>query len=330
MRLTQVVTMPRSVRYRTYFDEAWKKIIERFFPQFLLFFVPKLYEDVDFSQPFTFLDKEMQQLSKKGMKRSKFVDKLVKIYLKDGSEQWLLVHIEVQGDEDENFSLRMFRYFYRIFDRYGKPIVSMAIVTGPANWKPSRKYELKFYNSGVEFQYLMSTLMDYERDKLLTDDNPMAIVVLAAQDSERLRRRYRARYDVKWHLIRMLYQRNYTRLEILDLFDFIDWVLQLSDKDEERLCEEINKLEEANQMPYITSVERIGIQKGLKQGLQQGALGESQKLIIETLDERFGAVPSFISDAILQIRDHNQLRALHRRAIRSTSIEEFRQKLGSN
>lgn len=79
-------------------------------------------------------------------------------------------------------------------------------------------------------------------------------------------------------------------------------------------------------MPYITSVERIGIQKGLK----QGALGESQQLIIETLDERFGAVPSFISDAILQIRDHNQLRALHRRAIRSTSIEEFRQKLSSN
>ena len=35
-------------------------------------------------------------------------------------------------------------------------------------------------------------------------------------------------------------------------------------------------------MPYITSVERIGIQKGL----QQGALGESQQLIIETLDER--------------------------------------------
>ncbi len=87
-------------------------------------------------------------------------------------------------------------------------------------------------------------------------------------------------------------------------------------------------------MPYITSVERIGIQKGLQQGLQrglqQGALEESQQLIIETLDERFGAVPAFISDAILQIRDHNQLRALHRRAIRSTSIEEFRQKLNNN
>ena len=318
--------MPRPVRYRTYFDEAWKKVIERFFPQFLLFFAPKLYEDVDFSQPFTFLNKEMQQLSKKGLKGSKFVDKLVKIYLKDGSEQWLLVHIEIQGDEDKDFPLRMFRYFYRIFDRYGKPIVSIAVVTGPANWKPTRKYELKLYDSGIEFQYLMSTLMDYERDKLLANDNPMAIVVLAAQDSERLRRRYRARYDVKWRLIRQLYQRNYTRQEIVDLFDFIDWVLQLSDTDEERLYEEINKLEEANQMPYITSVERIGIRKGL----QQGALEENQQLIIETLDERFGAVPSFISEAVLQIRDRNQLRTLHRRAIRITSIEEFRQELNDN
>ena len=90
----------------------------------------------------------MQQLSKKDLKGSKFVDKLVKVYLKNGSEQWLLVHIEVQSDEDEEFSLRMFRYFYRIFDRHGKPVVSLAIVTGPANWKPEPTYELKVYDSG--------------------------------------------------------------------------------------------------------------------------------------------------------------------------------------
>ena len=292
----------------------------------------------------------MQQLSKKGLRGSKFVDKLVKVHLKNGDEQWILVHIEVQGDEDEAFSLRMFRYFYRIFDRYGKPIVSLAIVTGPANWKPEPKYQLKFYDSGVEFQYLISRLMDYDREALLADDNPMAIVVLAAQERERLRRRYRARYDVKWHLIRMLYQRNYTRQEIIDLFEFIDWVLQLNDKDEERLQEEINKLEEVNQMPYITSAERIGIQKGLQQGLQQGvqqglqqgvqqglqqgvqrgALEEGQQSIIEALDERFGAVPTPVSDAILKIQDRNQLRALLRQAIRSASLEEFQRRLNGN
>ena len=52
--------------------------------------------------------------------------------------------------------------------------------------------------------------------------------------------------------------------------------------------------------------------------------------IIEILDERFGDVPSFISEAILQLLDHDQLRTLHRRVVRSTSIEEFRQELNDN
>ena len=319
----QAVNMPESTGYNTYFDEAWKKVIERFFSQFLLFFAPNLYKDVDFSQPCTFLDKEMQEITKEGLKGAKFVDKLVKIHLKDGTEQWLLVHIEVQGEADRDFSLRMYRYFNRIFERYGKPIVSMAVVTGPANWKPSRKYELKYYGSGVEFQYLLFRLADFERDKLLADDNPIALVVLAAQDAERHRRRFRERYDVKWRLIRTLYQRNYTRKEIIDLFEFIDWVLQLNDQDEQRLWLDINTLEEVNRMPFITSVERIGIQKGFEQGVQQGF----QLLILETLDERFGDIPSSISDDIRQIEDQSQLRTLQRQAIRSASIEDFRQHL---
>ena len=48
-------------QYLTYFDEAWKQIIERFFPQFVRFFVPELHEAIDFQQPVTFLDKEMEE-----------------------------------------------------------------------------------------------------------------------------------------------------------------------------------------------------------------------------------------------------------------------------
>ena len=39
--------MSNQDRYWAYFDEAWKKVIESFFPQLLLFFVPKLYFDVE-------------------------------------------------------------------------------------------------------------------------------------------------------------------------------------------------------------------------------------------------------------------------------------------
>ena len=108
-----------SSQYSTYFDEAWKQIIERFLPEFLRFFVPEAYEVIDFQKPLTFLDTEMEQLAQQTLKGAKVVDKLAKAFLKDGSEQWILIHIEVQGDADEDFSLRMFRYFYRIFSTRG-------------------------------------------------------------------------------------------------------------------------------------------------------------------------------------------------------------------
>ena len=80
--------------YWASFDEAWKKVIERFFPQLLGFFIPELYEDVDLEKKISFLDKEMEQLGIRSQKGAKYVDKLVEVPLKDGKEQWILVLFE--------------------------------------------------------------------------------------------------------------------------------------------------------------------------------------------------------------------------------------------
>jgi len=314
--------MPNHDRYWAYFDEAWKKVIERFFPQLLQFFVPELYFDVDFKKKVTFLDKEMEQLSKRSMKGAKYVDKLAKVYLKDGNEQWILVQIEVQGYPDEEFSLRMFRYFYRIFDRHGKRIVSMAILTGSEKGTGEGIFELKAYGSGVDFRYLPFRLTDYDRDDLENNPNPIAIVVLASQEKERAKQKGEM-FNAKRYLIRKLYERGYGRDEIIGLFEFIDWVLQLSDEEEDIVLEEVKQLEEVKKMPYVTSAERIGRRKGL----QQGFLEEGRGMILEALDERFGEVSSFVSIAVNQIEDRNLLRYLLRRAIRCASLEEFEQAL---
>ncbi|MDI6791482.1 MAG: hypothetical protein QME81_01250 [bacterium] len=315
--------MTKQDGYWAYFDEAWKKIIERFFPQLLRFFVPDFYEDVDFSKGITFMDKEMEQLSLKSVKGAKYVDKLVKVYLKNGEEQWILVHIEVQGYPEKDFSLRMFRYFYKIFESYGRKIVSIAILTGPERvTEEEGRYELKAYDSGVEFRYLSFKLMDYKKDKLAQDTNPIALVVLASQEKERAKQKG-GKFNAKLYLIRKLYERGYKREEVEALFKFIDWVLQLSDEDEELIGEEIKQLEEVKKMPYVTSVERIGIKKGIQQGL----LEDGREMISEALDERFGEVPFFVSDAVNRIEDRDVLKSLLRRAIRCASLEEFERAL---
>ncbi|MDQ7064316.1 MAG: transposase, partial [candidate division KSB1 bacterium] len=74
-------------------DSAWKDVLEGLFPHFLEFFFPEIYQDVDFNRGFEFLDKELRQILKRSETGKRIVDKLVKIFLKNGSEKWLLLHI---------------------------------------------------------------------------------------------------------------------------------------------------------------------------------------------------------------------------------------------
>ncbi|TAF95127.1 MAG: hypothetical protein EAZ32_10480 [Cytophagia bacterium] len=93
------------------------------FDDFLRFFITDAEELFDFSRPFEFLDKELEQLFPANPDdfSPKYVDKLVKVFTREGQEKWVLVHIEVQGSKDGNFEHRMFQYFYRIYDKFQRP-----------------------------------------------------------------------------------------------------------------------------------------------------------------------------------------------------------------
>lgn len=55
-----------------------------------------------------------------------------------GAEAWLLLHVEVQNQAEADFPERMFVYYYRIYDRFRRPVVSLAVL-GDENpdWRPS-------------------------------------------------------------------------------------------------------------------------------------------------------------------------------------------------
>ena len=76
-------------------------------------------------------------------------------------------------------------------------------------------------------------------------------------------------------------------------------------------------------MEYITSVERIGIKKGM----QQGMLLEAQDMLIEVLAERFGGVSGKLSEQIKRIESRERLKDLLRQAVRVKSFEEFGKKV---
>src|SRR5438874_2535756 len=86
----------------------------------------------------------------------------------------------------------------------------------------------------------------------------------------------------------------------------------------------LQEFEEERSMPYITSVERHGIEKGLQQGLEQGRLQALQEAVVEVLQARFPRVPGALRDQVVAIEDAARLKELHRSAVVAGDIEEFR------
>jgi hypothetical protein len=107
-------------------DLLWKGILEDFFPEFLQYFFSNADEIFDFTKGVQFLDKELEQLFPEAKNKNRRADKLAKVFLRDGTETWILAHVEVQGYVDKDFSLRMFQYYYRIKDKHKKPITAFA------------------------------------------------------------------------------------------------------------------------------------------------------------------------------------------------------------
>jgi hypothetical protein len=164
-------------------------------------------------------------------------------------------------------------------------------------------------------------LLDYRRrwPALEASPNPFATVVMAHLQARATRRRPRERLAWKERLTFRLYDRGFGRQDILDLYLFIDWLLALPEELEAEFQSTLQRWEEERRMPYITSIERTGIEKGRKEGV----LLATQQAVLDALAAKFGAVPESVTAAIAGLSDVERLRALHGAAVVAGSLAEF-------
>ena len=164
-------------------DILLKSAFEEFFPDLLHFFFRNANDIFNFDLGFEFLDKELSELFPVLKKKvgSRFVDMLVKAHLQNGEEEWILVHIEIQGEGSKDFPKRMHQYWYRIYDRYEVDIVALAVFTGNHNQKRSNRFHKEFLGTRITYEYNVYHILDHSEHELLAMNNPFALIVLAAQ-----------------------------------------------------------------------------------------------------------------------------------------------------
>ncbi len=298
------------------FDSPWKEAMETFFEEFMLFFFPVIHAAVDWSKGYVSLDKELEKIVRDAELGKRIADKLVKVFLKNGEEAWLLIHIEVQGYYDKKFNKRMFVYHYRIFDRHEVEVVSLAVLSDDdPNYRPS-EYRTERWGCKLHFQFPTVKVLDHGKDwdKLELDPNPFTLVVMAHLKSREVKDgRERKRW--KFHLIRLLYERGYEKKDILGLFRFIDWLLVLPDFLEVEFKEEILQLED-KKMPYITSIERLGRKTGM--------ILTAREMVLKAIEIKFKMIPEDMKSAVENISVKETLDSLLGLAITSDDLNSFR------
>ena len=251
-------------RPATDYDSPWKEALDRYFEPCMAFFFPQAHADIDWARGYEMLDKELQPIVRQAKQGRRYVDKLVKVWLKSGEEKWLLIHVEVQAWKEGDFPRRMYVYNHRIFDRYDREVISLAILADDdPDWRPSRyEYGRWGFRTGTEFPIVK--LLDYapQYQELEADPNPFAMVVLAHLKTLETRRSPAERHAWKLRLVKGLYERGMDPEDVRQLFRFIDWIMELPEPLEQLFREEIDAYQQEKRMPFIDIFERIGHGEG--------------------------------------------------------------------
>jgi len=261
-------------------DALWKGIIESLIDDFLAYFFPDLVKIVDFDRGIEFLDTELQKLMPNSPGHRRHADKLMKVYLKNGKEVWFLIHVEVQGYQDQYFARRMFECIYRIRDRFQRQVIGLAIYTDWDRTYHFKAFEEKIFGTKLTYEFNTYVLRDHTPTELAKDPNPFAAVMEAAWqhlnrpvDDQSLRL-------LKLDMIQRLKARNIPREKISLIIDFIHYFVPFTNS-------EINANFEQDLLTISNTVTTMGLreailedvkQQGIERGIEQVKLEVTLKL----------------------------------------------------
>jgi hypothetical protein len=261
-------------------DTLWKGVIHELFPEFWTFYLPDYADLLDFSKKPVFLDKELAEINPESDSGENRADMLVKVFLKDGTDKWLFIHIEIQGYEDNKFEQRMFTYYYRIWDKYQVPIAAVAIFTdGKEDFFP-KKYETTTFNTSLSYQFHAVKILKMKEMDLDRSNNPFAIVTeVVLMAIEKKKEKEETLLELKTELFRKLlkkgFDKNYIRLlanflEYYQIFRNFDLHLQLKKNMDKISTLVSNPYPQTMEGFILLDIERQCIKQGIEQGKEQG------------------------------------------------------------
>lgn len=311
------------------FDNTWKEILDDYFPEFMQLFFPKAYLEVDWNRKYESLEQELRNIIPVTGSNNRYVDKLIKLYLKTGEETWVYIHIEIQSQKDENMPERMYIYHCGLVFKHKKPVMSLVVLgDNDPNWRPE-KYENGLWGSEVQLKFQTIKLLDYKErlEEWKDSKNPFVFFINAHLKTIESKGNLQKRLVYKEELTKELLVQGLPVDMASNLIRFMDAMMALPLDLEMLYLDAINTYQEEMKMPFLAPFEIIAMNKGIEQGLEQGKeegnLEEAQISLLEILEILHGEILSPLKEAIAGIQNLAFVRDLRRQALQGKPLADM-------
>lgn len=163
----------------------------------------------------------------------------------------------------------MFTYFYRIFERYRKPVTAIAILTDHyRSFRPS-SFKYDFMGTSLTYTYNMYKIREQDEKELLDNSNPFAIIVcivLLALKKGKLKEQ--EILEEKLELARMLLSRKIPIAKVRNLMNFLKYYVHFEDEKNNISFEQTRG--EITKNSKHMDIEEFLLDRAKKQGIEQG------------------------------------------------------------
>ena len=233
------------------YDKLWKIMVAENAQDFIAMFMPALHKQIDYRVEFKFLEQELKSVLVN--KTLKHADKLICVTLRNGTEKWVYIHVEFEtSPRGRSFCERMFDYYFRIREQYGKEITAIVIYTGSYVPKTYDVYEYETFGTTLTYRFNAYIIKEQIEADLIANQNPFAIVVLANLYVLQSKNDDKKRLTLKEQIYKLAKERNYSDEKVNSLILFLSELIKLPFDLEKQFTDYISKPSKSTDMPYIS------------------------------------------------------------------------------
>lgn len=280
------------------FDAAWKSILEAFETEVVELLFPEIFNEIAWELGTESLDLELQEIQKeifdKDSAEKIISDKIIKVRLKNHNSKILFIHVEVQSYSSEVnvFGERMFRYFYRIWDKFRykykdkSEIVGAAIYTykGKRGKDKSYVYKLPELNDEIlVYNFKTIDIEDFDLDQI-NDDNPLKLVFKMGKTLLETNQKDEDIYEAKIKLAEELisYDKVKNNEQIKAVVDFLEYLFLIQDMELEQKYENYKKEKGGALRMTVDQIRKLHYKQ---EGREEGEKKKAIEIALEMLKD---------------------------------------------